>query len=66
MSRYASRKWLLAAAFTVFGCVGFLLGKLDGGNFVALAGVVLGAFGAADAAIVWARRGEPDVNGKGE
>lgn len=60
MSKYASRKWLLAASFTLFGCAGFLLGKLDGGNFVALAGVVLGAFGAADAAIVWAQRGRED------
>lgn len=60
VSKYFSRKFILALLFTGFGCGGLIVGKLDGGNFVTLAGLVLGAFGAADAAINWAHRGKGD------
>ena len=61
MSKYLSRKWLLAALFAVTGCGAFLFtGKLDGGQFVSLALGLVGLFGAADAAINWAHKDKPD------
>jgi len=52
MSKYFSRKFVLALIFTLSACAGlFLTDKIDGGNFVALVGIVLGAFTAGDVAI---------------
>ena len=52
MNKYFSRKFVLALLFTISGCVGlFITDKIDGGQFVALAGLVLGAFTAGDVAI---------------
>lgn len=60
MSKYFSRKFLLAGAFTLTGCVVFALtSKLTGGEFTALAGVVLGAFTAGDAALNYIHKGKP-------
>lgn len=51
--KFLSRKFLIAALFTVTGCVAFLFfdGKLTGGEFVAFGLGVLGTFTAGDAAI---------------
>lgn len=51
--KYLSRKFLLAAAITITGCVAFLFydGKLTGGEFITLALGVLGTFTAGDAAL---------------
>lgn len=53
MSKYLSRKFLLAAAFTITGCIAFLFydGKLTGGEFITLIGIVLGSFTAGDVAL---------------
>jgi hypothetical protein len=51
--KYFSRKFLLAAAMTITGCVAFLFydGKLTGGEFITLVGIVLGSFTAGDVAL---------------
>lgn len=51
--KYLSRKFLLAAAITATGCAAFLFydGKLTGGEFITLAGIVLGSFTAGDVAL---------------
>lgn len=51
--KYLSRKFLIAAGFTVTGCIAFLFydGKLTGGEFISLCGIVLGAFTAGDVAL---------------
>ena len=52
MNKYFSRKFVLALLFTIAGCIGlFVTDKIDGGQFVALAGLVLGAFTAGDVAL---------------
>jgi len=48
--RYTSRKFLLACVFTGAAIMGLMAGKLSGGEFVMLAGTVLGLYGAADVA----------------
>ena len=61
MSKYLSRKWLLASLFGVTGCGAFLFtGKLTGGEFVSLALGLTGLFGAADAAINFVHRDKVD------
>jgi hypothetical protein len=47
---YLSRKFLLTASITAAGIVGFLLGKMSGGEFVAFAPLVIGAYGASNVA----------------
>lgn len=49
-SQYASRKFALAAWFAAFGTFGWLWGKMDGPTYVALATLVLAAYGAANVA----------------
>ena len=52
MSKFLSRKWLIAMAFTLTGCVVFALtSKLTGGEFVSLALGMVGLFGGADVAL---------------
>jgi hypothetical protein len=52
MNKYFSRKFVLALIFAISGCAGlFLTDKIDGGNFIALVGIVLGAFTAGDVAL---------------
>lgn len=61
MNKYFSRKFILALLFTVTGCGVFALTtKLTGSEFVALVGVILGAFTAGDAAINYIHRDKPD------
>jgi hypothetical protein len=51
--KYLSRKFIIAAAFTAAGCCAFLFydGKLTGGEFISLVGIVLGTFTAGDTAL---------------
>ena len=57
MSKYLSRKWLLAMLFAVTGCAVFALTtKLTGGEFVSLALGLVGLFGVGDAAINFIHR----------
>ena len=49
-SRFASRKFALAFWFAGFGTLGWLAGKMDGPTYVALAALVLAAYGAANVA----------------
>jgi hypothetical protein len=59
--KFLSRKFILALLFTVTGCSVFAFtGKLTGGEFVALVGVILGAFTAGDAAINYIHRDKKD------
>jgi hypothetical protein len=52
MGKYFSRKFIIALIFTVTACLAlFLTDKIDGGQFVALVGIILGAFTAGDVAI---------------
>lgn len=50
MTKWLSRKFVLAFLFGLVGSVGFLMGK-DIGAFTTLCGVILGAFTAGDVAI---------------
>lgn len=52
MSKFLSRKFLLASLFTVTGCGVFaFMDKLTGGEFITLALGVLGVFSGTDAAL---------------
>ena len=52
MSKFWSRKFLIASIFGVTGCAVFAFtGKLTGGEFVSLALGITGLFGASDVAI---------------
>ena len=52
MSKYFSRKFVLALLFTLAGCIAlFLTDKVTGGEFVTLCGLVLGSFTAGDVAL---------------
>jgi hypothetical protein len=67
MSKYISRKFILAFVFTVTGCAVFAFtAKLSGGEFVALTGVILGAFTAGDAAINFIHRDKPNPDNPDE
>lgn len=63
MNKYLSRKFILAMLFTLAGCLGlFVKGVLDGGQFVALAGIVLGSFTAGDVAMNAIRKGQDSAD----
>lgn len=67
MSKFLSRKFILALVFALTGCGVFAFtAKLTGGEFVALVGVVLGAFTAGDIGInaINRNRTDPDNPGK--
>jgi hypothetical protein len=49
-ARHLSRKFLLTVFIQVVGAYGFLVGKMDGGTYVALSSLVLSAYGAASVA----------------
>jgi hypothetical protein len=52
MSKYLSRKFLIAGLFSVTGCAVFAFtGKLTGGEFITLALGISGLFGGADVAL---------------
>ena len=46
--KFRSRKFALAVFFSVSGVMALFLGKISGGEFIGLAGVVLGLYGAAN------------------
>lgn len=59
--KYLSRKFVLAFIFTMTGCAVFAFtAKLTGGEFVALVGVILGAFTAGDVALNHIHRDKKD------
>lgn len=67
MNGYGSRKFVLAALFSLTGCAVFAFtAKLTGGEFVALAMGVLGTFTAGDAALNYIHRDKPDPRKEGE
>lgn len=47
---YASRKFVLTACIIAVGSVALLIGKMGGGEYVALATLVLGVYGTANVA----------------
>jgi len=50
--KYLSRKFVLALMFGLTGCIVFAFtAKLTGSEFIALVGIVLGAFTAGDVAL---------------
>jgi hypothetical protein len=52
MTKFLSRKFILAFMFTFAGCLGLLVFKvITGAEFVTLTGIVLGAFTAGDVAL---------------
>jgi hypothetical protein len=52
MTKFMSRKFLIALIFAITTCLGlFFTDKIDGGQFTALVGIILGAFTAGDVAI---------------
>lgn len=61
MSKYASRKFILALLFGLVGSAGFLMGK-DIGAFTTFVGVVLGIFTGGDVSInaIHRNRMDPD------
>jgi hypothetical protein len=50
--RFRSRRFILAAIFTLTGCAGLFVGKVTDGSLIGLAGVVLGLYGGARVAQV--------------
>lgn len=60
MTKFLSRKFIIALIFTIAGCAAlFLTDKIDGGQFVTLALGISGLFTAGDAAINAIHRGKP-------
>jgi hypothetical protein len=52
MTKFLSRKFIIAGLFAITGCSAFLFtGKLTGGEFITLALGIAGLFGAGDVAI---------------
>lgn len=47
---FSSRKFILAMIFTIVGSLALLAGKLGGGEFIGMAGVVLALYGGANVA----------------
>ena len=45
---FRQRKFFLACCFALTGMIALFIGKLGGGEFIALAGTVLGLYGAAN------------------
>jgi energy-converting hydrogenase Eha subunit H len=61
VSKFFSRKFILALLFTLAACAALFVGdKIDGAQFVALAGIILGAFTAGDVAINAIHRNKAD------
>ena len=46
--QFRSRKFILAAVFTMAGVAGLFTGKLGGGEFIGIAATVLGLYGGAN------------------
>ncbi len=46
MLNFASRKFLLTLFVQVVGAYGFIIGRMDGGTYVALSTLVLSVYGA--------------------
>lgn len=64
--KYLSRKFIIAAVFSITGCAVFAATeKLTGGEFVSLALGLTGLFGASDAAINYIHRDKRDPDQPG-
>lgn len=51
-NKYVSRKFIIAFLFTVTGCSVFAFtGKMTGGDFIALVGIIMSVFTAGDTAL---------------
>jgi hypothetical protein len=50
MINFASRKFLLTLLIQIVGAYGFILGRMDGGTYVALSTLVLSVYGSASIA----------------
>lgn len=67
MTKFLSRKFIIALIFTFAGCLAlFITDKIDGGQFVTLALGISGLFTAGDAAInaIHRNKADPDNPGK--
>ena len=64
--KYLSRKFLIAAAFTITGCCAFLFydGKLTGAEFISLVGIVLASFTAGDVALNYIHKKNSEEDAK--
>jgi len=51
MTKFISRKFLIAISFTLTASTALFMGLLSGTEFAAIVGVVLGAFTAGDVAL---------------
>ena len=61
MSKFFSRKFILALIFTLTACVAlFATDKIDGDQFVTLVGIILASFTAGDVAINAIHRNKAD------
>lgn len=61
MSKFLSRKFLIALIFTVTGCGVFAFtGKLTGAEWITLVGIIMGVFTAGDAAVNLIHRNKPN------
>ena len=66
MSKFFSRKFLLALIFTITGCSVFAFtSKLSGGEWITLVGIIMGVFTAGDAAVNLIHRNKPDPDNVG-
>ena len=62
--KFLSRKFLLALLFTITGCAVFAFtGKLTGGEFITLVGIIMGVFTGGDAALNYIHRDKPNKEG---
>lgn len=51
MNKFLSRKFILAMLFSLVSSLLAYLGKLDGTQWVAMAGIIIGAFNLSDVAL---------------
>ena len=54
VSKFYSRKWQLVVFFSLVATVGLFLDRIDGGQWVTIATVIVGAYSAANAAAKFA------------
>ena len=57
MNRYLSRKFIVTAFFAVTGAIAIFTDKMSGNEYVALAALVIGAYGLSNVA---AKKSDPE------
>jgi hypothetical protein len=60
MNKFLSRKFLLAVLFSTVSSALAWVGKLDGTQWVAMAGIIIGAFNLSDVALNHIHKGKAD------